>query len=37
MKTKRIGLILFWVAAVYVFIEGLVANWWVVPMYKYTP
>ena len=37
MKTKKVGLILFWIAAVYVFVMGFVINWWVTPMYKYTP
>ena len=35
MKNQKIGLLIFWIAVVYLLVFGWLINWWVVPMYKF--
>jgi len=37
MKTKTIGLILFWIGAVYMFVASWLIMWWVAPMWRNSP
>jgi len=37
MKSNKTGLIVYWVGATYLLVWGWLVNWWIVPMYKYTP
>ncbi len=34
MHKQKLGLIIFWVGALYFFVGGWFVNWWIVPMYK---
>ncbi|NYT19774.1 MAG: hypothetical protein GKC08_05750 [Methanosarcinales archaeon] len=37
MKSDRIGLMIFWLSALYMFVAGWLANWWVAPIYRNVP
>jgi hypothetical protein len=36
MDKQKLGLIIFFVGALYLFVGGWLVNWWIVPMYKAT-
>ncbi len=36
MNKQKLGLIIFLVGALYLFVGGWLVNWWIVPMYKAT-
>jgi hypothetical protein len=37
MGSHRIGLIMFWIGAVLVFVTGWLVMWWVFPIWKNSP